>query len=160
MGKLNTILVATTAAAALGGTVLAAASPASAATRNGVCETGEFCYYFNSNNKGSVSDFTKSVADYATKQPSCYDFKGAGAGKGGVPGPAAREGRAGQRSRSHRAVRARAPGPRRWAGAAAALRRGARRGVLRRLRRRRRVRREDRSPRWPRGSRDPRPSSL
>ncbi|GAA2729882.1 peptidase inhibitor family I36 protein [Actinocorallia aurantiaca] len=82
MGKLNKILVATTAAAALGGTVLATASPAAAATRNGVCETGEFCYYFNSNNKGSVSDFTKSVADYATKQPSCYDFKGAGAGKG------------------------------------------------------------------------------
>ncbi|MGH3242723.1 MAG: SpoIID/LytB domain-containing protein, partial [Spirillospora sp.] len=28
------------------------------------------------------SDFTGSVADYGTAQPSCYDFKGAGNGKG------------------------------------------------------------------------------
>ncbi|MFI6294644.1 peptidase inhibitor family I36 protein [Nonomuraea sp. NPDC050790] len=69
-------------AMALGGTVLAAAGPASATNRNGVCEPGEFCYYFNSNNQGSVSDFTGSVGDYATKQPSCYDFKGLGNGKG------------------------------------------------------------------------------
>src|SRR5512139_1230396 len=66
----------------VGGALLATASPASAATRNGVCQTGEFCYYFNSNNKGSVSDFSGSVADYGTKQPSCYDFKGPGNGKG------------------------------------------------------------------------------
>ncbi|MEW2354853.1 SpoIID/LytB domain-containing protein [Spirillospora sp. NPDC029432] len=75
-------LAAATAAVALGGTTLIAAMPASAAARNGVCENGEFCYYFNSGNKGSVSDFTGSVADYGTTQPSCYDFKGAGAGKG------------------------------------------------------------------------------
>ncbi|MFC0038489.1 peptidase inhibitor family I36 protein [Actinomadura rayongensis] len=67
---------------ALGGTVVALASPASAAGRNGVCDSGEFCYYYNSDNKGSVSDFTGSVADYGASQPSCYDFKGAGAGKG------------------------------------------------------------------------------
>jgi murein DD-endopeptidase MepM/ murein hydrolase activator NlpD len=82
MKALNKILAVTTAAMALGGGVLVTASPASAAGRNGVCETGEFCYYFNSGNKGSVSDFTGSVADYATTQPTCYDFKGAGAGKG------------------------------------------------------------------------------
>ncbi|MFC4010009.1 SpoIID/LytB domain-containing protein [Nonomuraea purpurea] len=75
-------LAAATAAMALGGTVLATASPALAADRDGVCQTGEFCYYFNSNNQGSVSDFTGSVSDYSTAQPSCYDFKGAGAGKG------------------------------------------------------------------------------
>ncbi|GAA0961350.1 SpoIID/LytB domain-containing protein [Actinocorallia libanotica] len=75
-------LAAASAALAVGGVVLAAPSPASAAGRDGVCQTGEFCYYFNSNHKGSVSDFTKSVANYATKQPECYDFKGAGAGKG------------------------------------------------------------------------------
>ncbi|MDX6742000.1 SpoIID/LytB domain-containing protein [Actinocorallia sp. A-T 12471] len=73
---------ATAAAMAVGGMVLATAAPVSAASRNGVCQTGEFCYYFNSNNKGSVSDFSGSVADYGTKQPSCYDFKGAGNGKG------------------------------------------------------------------------------
>jgi murein DD-endopeptidase MepM/ murein hydrolase activator NlpD len=82
MSTLNKILATTTAALAIGGAVVATASPASAAGRNGVCETGEFCYYFNSNNKGSVSDFTGSVADYATTQPTCFDFKGAGAGKG------------------------------------------------------------------------------
>ncbi len=75
-------LTAASAALAVGGVVLAAASPASAAGRDGVCQTGEFCYYFNSNNKGSVSDFTGSVANYANKQPSCYDFKGPGNGKG------------------------------------------------------------------------------
>ena len=84
MRTLNTILAtATTAVMALGGVVLAtASSPAHAAGRNGVCETGEFCYYYNSDTKGSVSDFTGSVPDYGTEQPSCYDFKGAGAGKG------------------------------------------------------------------------------
>ncbi|WP_147944512.1 peptidase inhibitor family I36 protein [Microbispora hainanensis] len=82
MGTFGKILTTAAAATMLGGTVLAAASPASAATRNGVCEAGEFCYYFNSDNQGSVSDFTGSVADYGTKQPSCYDFKGPGAGKG------------------------------------------------------------------------------
>ncbi|MBO4270603.1 SpoIID/LytB domain-containing protein [Microbispora triticiradicis] len=80
--RLISPLAAAAAAMVLGGTVLATASPASAATRNGVCETGEFCYYFNSGNKGSLSDFTGSVADYGTRQPSCFDFKGPGAGKG------------------------------------------------------------------------------
>ncbi|MBO2450896.1 peptidase inhibitor family I36 protein [Actinomadura barringtoniae] len=76
------LFAAGAAMAALGGTVLISASPASAASRDGVCDDGEFCYYFNSDNQGSISDFTDSVADYGTAQPSCYDFKGAGAGKG------------------------------------------------------------------------------
>ncbi|MCP2337981.1 peptidase inhibitor family I36 protein [Actinomadura rupiterrae] len=82
MRTLNKVLTAATAVAALGGTVLATASPAMAAGRNGVCDNGEFCLYYNSGQKGSVSDFTGSVADYGAKQPGCYDFKGAGAGKG------------------------------------------------------------------------------
>ncbi|MGK5552680.1 peptidase inhibitor family I36 protein [Actinomadura kijaniata] len=82
MKKLNKVLTAATAAMALGGMALAVASPVSAAGRNGVCDSGEFCYYFNSGAKGSVSDFTGSVADYGAKQPSCFDFKGAGEGKG------------------------------------------------------------------------------
>ncbi|WP_206068430.1 SpoIID/LytB domain-containing protein [Nonomuraea composti] len=75
-------LAAAATALALGGGLLATATPASAASRDGVCDSGEFCYYFNSDNQGSVSDFTASVADYATTQPTCYDFKGPGAGKG------------------------------------------------------------------------------
>ncbi|MGK5552681.1 SpoIID/LytB domain-containing protein [Actinomadura kijaniata] len=82
MSRRTARLTAATAAMALAGTVLAVASPVSAAGRNGVCDSGEFCYYFNSGAKGSVSDFTGSVADYGAKQPSCFDFKGAGEGKG------------------------------------------------------------------------------
>ncbi|WP_090073153.1 peptidase inhibitor family I36 protein [Lentzea flaviverrucosa] len=59
------------------------AATASAATaRNGVCEAGEFCLYYNSNHQGSLSDFATSIPDYGDDQPSCYDFKSAGAGKG------------------------------------------------------------------------------
>ncbi|MCP2341428.1 CHAP domain-containing protein [Actinomadura rupiterrae] len=69
-------------ALALTAPLLASVSPASAASRDGVCDSGEFCYYYNSNEAGSVSDFTGSVGDYGTVQPSCYDFKGPGAGQG------------------------------------------------------------------------------
>ena len=58
------------------------AGPASAASRDGVCNSGEFCYYYNSGEAGSVSDFTASLDDYGATQPTCYEFKGAGAGKG------------------------------------------------------------------------------
>ena len=58
------------------------AGPAHAAARDGHCDDGEFCYFYNSDNQGSVSDFTSSVPDYGTTQPGCYDFKGDGAGKG------------------------------------------------------------------------------
>ncbi|MBT2207771.1 MULTISPECIES: SpoIID/LytB domain-containing protein [Actinomadura] len=81
MSKRTMWLVAA-AAMALGGTVSIPGASASAAGRDGVCDDGEFCYYFNSDNQGSVSDFTGSVADYGTTQPTCYDFKGPGAGQG------------------------------------------------------------------------------
>lgn len=70
------------AALIVAATLLTPGSPAFAAARDGVCDSGEFCYYYNSDEAGSVSDFTVSVADYGTTQPSCYDFKGSGAGKG------------------------------------------------------------------------------
>ncbi|WP_313887692.1 peptidase inhibitor family I36 protein [Lentzea alba] len=58
-------------------------APASAATaRNGVCESGEFCLYYNSDQQGSLSDFDTSISDYGDSQPSCYDFKSAGNGQG------------------------------------------------------------------------------
>lgn len=62
----------------LSGAVLA--GPASAASRDGTCNTGEFCYYFNSDEAGSISDFTGSLDDYGATQPTCYEFKGAGNG--------------------------------------------------------------------------------
>ena len=67
---------------AVAATMLATATPALAASRDGVCNSGEFCYYYNSGEAGSISDFTGSIGDYGTTQPSCYDFKGSGNGKG------------------------------------------------------------------------------
>ncbi|WP_198653424.1 SpoIID/LytB domain-containing protein [Actinocorallia populi] len=80
--RLISRLTAAAAAIVLGGTVIATATPASAAARDGVCDSGEFCYYYNSNHTGSLSDFTGSLDDYGTEQPSCYEFKSAGAGQG------------------------------------------------------------------------------
>src|SRR5690349_23491105 len=70
------------AALAMTTSILSVASAASAAARDGDCDSGEFCYYFNSNQAGSISDFTGSIDDYGATQPSCYEFKGEGAGKG------------------------------------------------------------------------------
>jgi surface antigen len=61
---------------------LAVSTPAQAAARDGVCNAGEFCLYFNSGQQGSVSDFTGSISDYGAAQPDCYEFRGAGTGKG------------------------------------------------------------------------------
>jgi hypothetical protein len=57
-----------------------AQSPATA--RNGVCESGEFCYYWLSGEVGSLSDFTMSVGNYGTTEPTCFDYKGPGGGQG------------------------------------------------------------------------------
>ncbi|WP_242907633.1 SpoIID/LytB domain-containing protein [Actinomadura terrae] len=82
MSKRIRRFAAAAAAMTIGGMVFIPGTSASAAGRDGVCDDGEFCYYFNSDNQGSVSDFTGSVADYGTEQPTCYDFKGPGAGQG------------------------------------------------------------------------------
>lgn len=56
--------------------LVAAPGPASAATaRNGICESGEFCYSYNSDWWGSVSDFNVSVPNYGTDPNTCYEFK-------------------------------------------------------------------------------------
>ncbi|SDP33715.1 hypothetical protein SAMN04489867_2112 [Pedococcus dokdonensis] len=80
--KRSKFLAAASLAAAVLTSMLAVAAPAQAASRDGVCNDGEFCYYYNSDEAGSISDFTGSIDDYGTTQPSCYDFKGAGNGKG------------------------------------------------------------------------------
>lgn len=66
----------------LAATSAVAVPAADAAPRNGVCEPGEFCVYFNSGQQGSVSDFTSSLGNYGTTQPSCYEFRGPGNGRG------------------------------------------------------------------------------
>ncbi len=58
--------------------VVNSTTPASAATRNGACESGEICFYYYSNFRGALSDFTGSLDNYGATQPSCYEFKTAG----------------------------------------------------------------------------------
>ncbi len=62
--------------------LIVTAPSADAAARDGICQSGEFCLYYNSDHAGSVSDFTGSIDDYGASQPACYEFKGAGAGQG------------------------------------------------------------------------------
>ncbi|WP_297540305.1 CHAP domain-containing protein [Amycolatopsis sp.] len=83
MRNASKMLTVAGATLALVAPVLAAtASPAFAAGRDGACDSGEFCYYYNSGEAGSVSDFTGSVSDLGATEPTCYDFKSAGAGQG------------------------------------------------------------------------------
>ncbi|TDD79307.1 CHAP domain-containing protein [Actinomadura darangshiensis] len=82
MSRFSRTAVTVTATTALAASSIVIASPASAAARDGVCNSGEFCYYYNSNNEGSVSDFWHPVGNYGATQPSCYEFKSSGSGKG------------------------------------------------------------------------------
>ncbi|HTI22273.1 MAG TPA: CHAP domain-containing protein [Kutzneria sp.] len=78
--KIARMMLAAVGAAAMA--VVALGAPASAAARDGVCDSGEFCLYYNSDQAGSVSDFTGSISDLGATQPSCYEFKSAGNGQG------------------------------------------------------------------------------
>ncbi len=78
----NMITVAGTALALAVPLIATTSAPAFAASRDGVCSSGEFCYYYNSDEAGSVSDFTGSLSNYGDTQPDCYEFKGSGAGQG------------------------------------------------------------------------------
>lgn len=77
---LTTLTSLATVALATAGTLTPTA--AHAAARDGRCDDGEFCYYFNSGQQGAVSDFTQSVKDYGTTQPDCYEFRGSDKGAG------------------------------------------------------------------------------
>ncbi len=69
-------------AGAIAALALSSASTASAApTRNGRCESGEFCLYWGLNRSESVSDFTTTIPNYGASQPTCYEFKGPGRGQ-------------------------------------------------------------------------------
>ena len=76
--RISSVLL-TLALVVIGAVVGVVTAPlASAAERDGTCNSGEFCYYFNSGEAGSISDFTDSQDDYGTTQPSCHEFKSAG----------------------------------------------------------------------------------
>ncbi|HEX5116095.1 MAG TPA: peptidase inhibitor family I36 protein [Pseudonocardiaceae bacterium] len=82
MRHLRKALTIAGAALAITAPLMAIGTPAFAAARDGVCDSGEFCYYFFSGEQGSLSDFTGSVANYGTTEPTCFDFKGPGTGQG------------------------------------------------------------------------------
>lgn len=67
--------------ALLSGTVIAAPSAQAVSPRNGVCESGEVCLYYNSNHQGSLVDFTGSIRTYGTGS-SCIKYVSPGAGRG------------------------------------------------------------------------------
>lgn len=79
----KTVKTLLTLCSVLAAALITGVTPAHAADRDGFCNDGEFCYYYNSNNTGSISDFLGSgaVANYGASQPSCYEFRGAGAGR-------------------------------------------------------------------------------
>ncbi|WP_323100307.1 peptidase inhibitor family I36 protein [Intrasporangium sp. YIM S08009] len=75
-------IAATALAAALAAALVTPAPAAQAATaRNGVCESGEFCLYYNSGNGGSLVDLANSQSDYGTGA-GCITFVSAGNGQG------------------------------------------------------------------------------
>jgi len=66
---------------AVAGGLVSTAPAASAAARNGTCESGEFCLYFNSGATGSLVDLVSSQRDYGTGS-SCVAFVSGGSGRG------------------------------------------------------------------------------
>jgi hypothetical protein len=70
------LLVATFAAI-----ILPTASSAAGPIRNGTCDAGEVCFYYNSNQAGSLSDMSYSLDNYGTGS-SCNHFVGVGNGQG------------------------------------------------------------------------------
>lgn len=73
-------LAALSAAVSLSVTIITA-PPAEAATGyNGVCESGEFCLYYNSDNQGSLVDFSGSISTYGTGT-DCIKFISSGSGR-------------------------------------------------------------------------------
>ena len=59
-----------------------AAERVGAAERNGVCDAGEVCFYYNTDGHGSIADFNGSIPNYGGSQPNCYECRGAGNGQG------------------------------------------------------------------------------
>ncbi|MEV0272741.1 M23 family metallopeptidase [Hamadaea sp. NPDC050747] len=75
----RTLIVAATAV--LLGAMVGAAPAQAANARNGVCEDGEICLYYNSDNAGSLVDFAGSIQDYGTGS-GCVTFISSGSGRG------------------------------------------------------------------------------
>ena len=77
--RMKTALIAL-GAALLSTTALAAPS-AQAAAQNGVCESGEFCLYFNSGQAGSMVDMVNGHKDYGSASATCIPFSSRRSGR-------------------------------------------------------------------------------
>jgi len=82
--SIRNALALTLAAISVAAGSVALAAPATAATtENGVCESGEFCYYYNSDEQGSMADLPAKVSDLGNNgSGGCYKFKTSGSGQG------------------------------------------------------------------------------
>ena len=79
MNNFSRSLARTAVAGALAAVAVAVAAPAaSAAARDGKCDNNEFCLYWAQESLGSLSDFTTSIGNYGTSQPTCYEFRTSG----------------------------------------------------------------------------------
>lgn len=65
---------------AVAGGIATTAPAASAAARNGLCESGEFCLYYGPDRTGSLVDFANTQRDYSSGG-TCMKFIRAGAGQ-------------------------------------------------------------------------------
>lgn len=76
-------MLAALGAALLSATVMTVAAPAAQAAnaRNGVCEDGEVCLYYNSSHEGSLVDIKGSIKTYGTGG-NCVKFISRGNGRG------------------------------------------------------------------------------
>ena len=68
-------------ALAMAASAMLPATAHAAVARNGVCEAGEFCLYYNYGLRGSLSDFDTRIPGYGPSQPSCYEFKSDATGR-------------------------------------------------------------------------------
>lgn len=75
------IAAALAATFAMVAAAIAIAPAASAAPRDGSCQTGEFCLYYRTDHAGSKVDLVSSTRDYGTGA-GCVKFVSSGAGKG------------------------------------------------------------------------------
>jgi hypothetical protein len=67
------------------GLAIPLAGTAHATARDGHCDDGEFCLFFYAvgESDGSVSDFAVGdIPNLGPTQPTCYEFRGDGVGKG------------------------------------------------------------------------------
>jgi murein DD-endopeptidase MepM/ murein hydrolase activator NlpD len=77
-----TLLLGTSAAVAPSAQAMPYPPPPAPVGQNGVCETGEFCLYYNSNNAGSMVDLSGGRKNYGADPATCIKFITSGSGRG------------------------------------------------------------------------------